>query len=115
TQTILSSAGLLEEPTGVAIAPDGGVYVMDRAHGLVKVDPATGMQTLITAGNLFRDAYGIAIDATGNIYIADSGFKPTSPGSPVNMAGQILRVDPETGAQTVIAEGTPCLEIPVDG
>jgi DNA-binding beta-propeller fold protein YncE len=73
-----SPTGLLR-PNGVAVAPDGSLYVMDRGHNRVVHLSATG-RVLDTFGRLGRgpdDIYSgwdIALDSGGNIYICHHIF-----------------------------------------
>src|SRR5262249_32636544 len=45
--------------------------------------------------------------ADGTIYVVDSGFRTADPTQPpqVNVPGKVVKVDPVTGSQTVIAQG----------
>lgn len=72
-------------PTGVAVAPDGNLYVADRgAHRIKRITP-TGI-VMIIAGTgepgyhdsfsyfaTFNNPMTVAVDDVGNIYVADSG------------------------------------------
>jgi sugar lactone lactonase YvrE len=73
-------------PCGLAIAPDGMLYVADTGnHTIRKVTPAGVVSTLAgtagTAGStdgpcsraLFNQPRGIALDSAGNIIVADAG------------------------------------------
>lgn len=68
-----SPAGLLR-PNGVALAPDGSLFVMDRGHNRIAHLSETG-QLLNSIGRLGTDpgdiysGWDIALDAAGNIYI----------------------------------------------
>ena len=60
---------------------------------------------------MFRDPWAIAIDNdTGYIYVADSGYDNDRP--EINEAGKIIRVDPVSGAQELIASGNACNSFP---
>jgi hypothetical protein len=110
TKTVISQGGLLlpaDKTVGVAFAPDGDVIVVHRTHGLIRVNPATGAQSVQSQGGHFRDPWAIAIDKnTGYMYVADSGYDNDRP--EINEAGKIIRVDPASGAQEIIASGSPC-------
>jgi sugar lactone lactonase YvrE len=79
------SAARFYYPSGVAVDPDGNVYVADtNNHTVRKITPEGAVTTLAgtagVSGNAdgtgaaarFLYPYGIAIDATGNILVADT-------------------------------------------
>ncbi len=68
---------------------------------IIKVDPSTGAQTIISSGNLLDAPYSVAIDAVGNIIVLD---KANSLGGGTGVVGQIIKVNPADGSQTVISE-----------
>ena len=109
-KTTVSQGGLLlpaHKTVGVALAPDGDVIAVHRTSGLIRVNPATGGQNILSQGGYFRDPWALAIDRdTGYIYVADSGYDEDRP--EINEAGKIIRVDPASGAQELIAVGSPC-------
>ena len=109
-KTVIAQGGLLpfdHKTVGAAFAPDGDVIVVHRTGGLIRVNPATGVQSVQSQGGHFRDPWAIAIDRnTGHIYVADSGYDNDRP--QINEAGKIIRVDPASGAQEIIASGSPC-------
>ncbi len=73
-----SPAGLLR-PNGIAVAPDGSLYVMDRGHSRVVHMSANG-EIIDTIGQLGRDladiyaGWDVALDSAGNIYICHQVF-----------------------------------------
>ncbi|AOS64813.1 NHL domain-containing protein [Actinoalloteichus hymeniacidonis] len=76
----------LTTPTGIAIDPDGNLYIADSAnHRIRKVDPSGHISTIAGTGEpgfggdggradraRLTTPTGIAIDPDGNLYIADS-------------------------------------------
>jgi streptogramin lyase len=76
----------LSGPKGIAIAPDGGVFIDDtESHIVRRIDPGSGtIETVIGNGTrgdgpdgaprscLLARPHGIFIDRTGRIYISDS-------------------------------------------
>jgi hypothetical protein len=113
-KTVVAGGGLLSpehKAVGVAFAPDGDLIVVHRTAGLIRVNPATGAQSIQSQGGHFRDPWAIAIDKnTGFIYVADSGYDNDRPA--INEAGKIIRVHPASGAQEIIASGSPCTVFP---
>ena len=100
-QRTVSSGGSFVEPTGVAIAPDLGIYVADAdafggGGGIIRVDPVTGAQTTVSSGGTFVDPTGL-IYSGGMLYVADK--------SAFGGGGGVIRVDPVTGAQTTVSSG----------
>ena len=74
--------GTFNEPWGVAVAPDGSVYVTDTWNHRVQKFSAGG-RPIITWGHYglaeqaeaFWGPRGIAVDAQGRVYVADTGNK----------------------------------------
>lgn len=74
--------GTLNQPWGVAVAPDGSVFVTDTWNHRIQKFTADG-QFIKMWGSLgqsdspdsFYGPRGIAIDAAGHLYIADTGNK----------------------------------------
>ncbi len=115
-RTVISQGGLLSpshKTVGVAFAPDGDVIAVHRDTGLIRVNPVTESQSILSQGGLFRDPWAIAIDnVTGYIYVADSGYDNDRP--EINGPGRIIRVDPVSGAQQLIASGSACNVFPAN-
>lgn len=73
--------GGLDVPTGIAVAADGTVFVIDGArHLLYRRDPCDGHCEAApcfggrgAGARQLCDPHGLAIDETGNLYIADTG------------------------------------------
>ncbi len=91
-QSVVSSGGQFEDPVGVAIANPDELFVADAdafggSGAVFAVDPGTGAQRVVTRGALLREPTGIAVSSF-RIVIADPA------------AGELISVDPETGAQT---------------
>ncbi|HLH23883.1 MAG TPA: NHL repeat-containing protein [Chloroflexota bacterium] len=92
-------------PTGVAIAPDGTVYVVDNSccasgHGaVIRVDPVSGAQTILAdaltppaSTSYLLSPWGMAVAHNGTIYVSD-------------LINGIIRVNPATGQQTLVSQG----------
>jgi|GEM_PF-5249031 len=113
----------LNDPTGIAVAPDGTVYVADiqsgtKAH-LVRITPTTGAvgggsgnsadiaatgQRLTPTGVTMQDPIAVVADSTGALYVADGTagkvFKIASPESSASPAATAI---PYGGTQTPTA------------
>ncbi len=74
--------GLFNEPWGVAVGPDGSVYVSDTWNGRIQKFTADG-KFLTTWGTFGMGATplelygprGLAVDAAGRVFVADTGNK----------------------------------------
>jgi DNA-binding beta-propeller fold protein YncE len=70
-------AGYFNQPTGIAISPQGDAYVVDSLNHRVQRFDATG-QFLGQVGQQgkgdgeFNEPWGIAVDKQGNVYVADT-------------------------------------------
>lgn len=93
------------EPYGVAVGPDGSVYVSDagESNRIRKVTPRGEVLTLAGgrdgfadgagAGAAFSTPSGLALDAAGNLYVADTGNN------------RVRRVTPEGAVTTLAGDG----------
>lgn len=91
---------------GIAIAPNGDIYVAGLDYfgpgAVVRLNPLTGVLTTVSSGGLLMRPYGIAIEAGGDILVAD----PLAFGIVGGIwVGGIIRINPLTGAQSVVASG----------
>ena len=91
-ETVISSGGYFDGPNDVVVDPARKfAYVTDfSANAIIKVDVATGAQTLFTG---FHGPAFIDFDRGGKLLVTEDGFND----------GRLLRVDPQTGASTVVA------------
>jgi len=110
TQRVLTQGGLLKNPQSMAISGND-IYVTDVASpngnfGIGRVihfDAHSGAQSVVAeAGNLVGPV-GIAFDAAGYLIVADPYTINTN--SPALYDGGIIRIDPETGQQTLLTRG----------
>lgn len=95
--TTTISLDLVGQTSGLAAAPDGQLYLTNRAAGvesLVLVDPISGTST--TVGPLAVSVAGdLAVDEQGQLYMASDG--------------ELYRVDPDTAG--VVAVGTDTTDL----
>ena len=88
-------------PVGVALDPDGIMWVVEDRHGvgpsLVRYDSMTGQRTLLTSRELLRGPFRVVIEPGGNFVVSDPDM--------VDGHGRLIRVDRQTGAQSVLSEG----------
>jgi hypothetical protein len=96
----ISTGGLFALPTYVVQAPDGQLYVTDlQSFGtgaIIRVD-TNNQQHLVTRGGLLNGPNALAY-INGFLYVGNTGDGSGSVHS-------IVRVDPNTGAQTLISDG----------
>jgi hypothetical protein len=93
---------LLEDRVTPVVLMPGDILIADPnafagLGGILRVDPASGMQTAISSGGNFVDPRGVALEPGGTILVVD----PNAFAGP----GGVLRVDPANGAQTALAFG----------
>lgn len=78
------------EPRGIAVAPDGTVYVIDGSTHRVVHLMADGRR-LGSIKHVFDDPYDLATAADGSVYVVDT-----------NLSGRLYRVTPD-GATSVVS------------
>ncbi len=80
----------ISDPWDLAIEADGDLLVTDHFEGtLVRVDGTTGDRSIVS--DAFFAPRGVAIDAQGQALVVDRD-------------GQVYRVDPVTGAVTIVSD-----------
>jgi len=99
TATTLASGDQLIFPLGVALAPDGNVFVGDvggmvgQSSRLVRVEASSGVQTLLTT-NVLVPA-GLAFEGSGDLLVVDTVVG----GGGID---KVFRVDPTNGNLTLL-------------
>jgi DNA-binding beta-propeller fold protein YncE len=65
----------LNQPRGIAVAPDGRIYVADTGNRRVLVlSPAGAVTDILTPGRQpFVEPFDLAVDRQGNLYVLDAG------------------------------------------
>jgi sugar lactone lactonase YvrE len=99
-----ASGARLVSPEGIAVGPDGSVYVSDYVTNRVFRLQADGTLVVVAGGGLGGDGAatkanlahpaGLAFDRQGRLYIAD------------NLGGVIRRIDPPGTISTFVSFGT---------
>ncbi|HEY1274026.1 MAG TPA: hypothetical protein VGF25_03920 [Thermoleophilaceae bacterium] len=98
------------DPLGVVIAPNGDLLVADQnafagaGGGVIRVNPATGQRTTVSenaspaGGPAFVDPFALTLAANGDILVSDQNA--------FGGGGGVIRVNPTTGARTVVTQNT---------
>ncbi len=90
-------------PFGIAVAANGDLFITDLGDNTVsRLNPETGIKTTVAQGSLLANLYragGIAISDTGDLFVASVDPEPDIE------TGMVVRVAPETGAQTLVSYG----------
>jgi hypothetical protein len=110
SQKIISSGGVFIRPQGIAVR-GSELYVADVADRtgsagvgrVIQVDMVAGRQRIISQGGYLAGPVSLAVENNRQVLVGD----PYSIGvTPDQLEPAIIRVDPETGAQTFVGKGT---------
>ena len=91
---------LFHNPVNVAYAGDGKLYVADFDNSKIRVVDRAGTATTVIMPVGFARPFGMAFDAGGLLYVSTDNDRNN--GHSLS-SGTIWRIDPSTGAVTVIA------------
>jgi streptogramin lyase len=91
-------------PRGIGKEANGDLLVtlQTTPPRLVRIDADTGALTVVTEGGLLLAPTGVDVTPDGAILVADQNAR-VNPITNVQCVGGLVRVDPKTGAQTLIA------------
>jgi sugar lactone lactonase YvrE len=109
-QKIVSPGVCLNNPQAIAVRGND-LYVTDVATSdgnfgigrLLHVDLRTGLPTVIAQGGYLIGPVGVSIESDGHLIVTDP--YTINPASPDLYDGGVIRIDPSTGAQTLLARG----------
>ena len=113
-QRVLAQGGYFNSPQAIALQGND-LYVTDVATAdgnfgigrIIHVDAQTGRQSVVSTGGFLVGPVGIAVDANGQLIVGDPfTINPLSPDiADGGFDGAIIKIDPVTGAQTLLARG----------
>ncbi len=98
----ISDETQIASPGGMAIGPDGLLYVADFFHGIVVIDPESGDLLEIIGGDDLWSPGDVDVTADGTIYVTDWGNNAVyvfgSDGSPITSWGEAGPGDGQFGS-----------------
>jgi hypothetical protein len=113
-QSVVTQGEHLVDPAGLALAPDGLIYVVENvgtsgSPGVVAVNPTTGAQSVVTQSGQLCYPFGIAVGADGALLVTSYG--DFSDGTTIvncqHDFGALIRIDPATKAQSILSRNAP--------
>lgn len=112
-QTLVAQGGELVDPSGIAVAGDGTLYVVEnvgvgpaRDPAVVRIDPSTGAQSVVTRGGNLCYPFGIAVEPGAGLLVTDFGDLIVNGQRQIDCPhdfGALYRVNPGTGAQSALS------------
>jgi hypothetical protein len=95
----LLSQGVAIVPTGVAVESPGHLLITDFYGSLLRFDVASGSASILASGGLIGEVhpFAVQVDADGTIIVSGLAAGGNAP-------SRVIRVDPVSGAQSLIAE-----------
>lgn len=117
-QSLVSQGGELVDPAGIAVAPDGTLFVVENVGvgpaqdpAVIRIDPATGAQSVLTRGDNLCYPFGIALAPSGDLIVTDFGDLPDGTGGTLidcpQDFGAVVRVTPAGGQSLLSFNGVP--------
>ncbi len=98
-QEVVSEAGLLSQPVGIAIDESGRILVSDSDSGgggmVIRINPATGGQTQLATG--FTALWDLDLEEGGSMLVTDLGSS--------TVIDTVFRVAAAGGTPTVVSAG----------
>jgi len=109
-QTVVSRGGMLNRPQAIAVSGHD-LYVTDVATTdgnfgvgrVLHIDAMTGKQSVVSEGDMLVGPVGIAVEANGQLVVGDP--YTINPESADLFDGAVMRINPATGEQTLLARG----------
>jgi len=94
----------MEKPLGLALGTNGDLYttVWQPFPAVLRVKPDTGEAVVVSSGLPLYQPVRVAISRNGDLFVCNWETPDEESGVQTN---DILRIDPNTGAQTVITSG----------
>lgn len=115
SETIVAALTEAENLWSIAIGGNGDIFVTDvgehppptpgLADGKIWRVTQSGTVTQVTSGGFLVFPVGIDVEPDGNLIVIDSNDRIGNGGFDVE--GRVIRIDPTTGAQTLLAQGAP--------
>src|SRR5882757_6840200 len=123
----IKSADGFNRPQGLALSPDGTLYIADTGNSRVLKIASDGTQSTVNFGSLkplLSTPTGLALDSKGNLYVSDSTstliIEVPAKGTPIRIVGLLLdhptaiAVD-AAGALAIVNSGDGTISIKVSG
>jgi sugar lactone lactonase YvrE len=111
-QSLVSQGGDLVDPAGIAVAPDGTLFVVENVGvgpaqdpAVIRIDPASGAQSVLTRGGNLCYPFGIALEPSGNLIVTDFGDLVVGGATQIDCPqdfGSVVRVTP-AGGQSLLS------------
>jgi hypothetical protein len=111
-QSLVSQGGELVDPAGIAVAPDGTLFVVENVGvgpaqdpAVIRIDPASGAQSVLTRGDKLCYPFGIALEQSGNLIVTDFGDLVVGGATQIDCPqdfGSVVRVTP-AGGQSLLS------------
>ena len=95
---VQAAVGALSNPRGIVLDPGGDAFITNpTTDEITRIDTVTGAGSAASASGLIQFPTGLVRDPNGDLVVADSGTG----------GSRILRINPQTGAQTQLAGAPP--------